>query len=41
MKRVMIGAVILAVIIVMALRGCPRGRRSAGVTMQGNVQVLK
>ena len=32
MKRLIIAVVILAVIVVMALRGCPRVRRSAGIT---------
>jgi len=31
MKRLMVAAVIMAVIVVMALRGCPRARRSAAI----------
>ncbi len=31
MKRLIVAVVILAVIVVMALRGCPRVRRSAGI----------
>ncbi len=31
MKRLAVAVVILAVIVVMALRGCPRVRRSAGI----------
>ena len=31
MKKLIVAVVILAVIVVMALRGCPRVRRSAGV----------
>ncbi|MCL5022598.1 MAG: hypothetical protein M1497_04385 [Nitrospirae bacterium] len=31
MKRLIVAVVILVVVIVMALRGCPRGRRSAGM----------
>jgi hypothetical protein len=32
MKRLIVIVVILAVIVVMALRGCPRARRSAGIS---------
>ena len=31
MKRLIVAVVILAVIVVMALRGCPRIRKSAGI----------
>jgi hypothetical protein len=31
MKRLIVAGVILAVIVVMALRGCPRMRRSVGI----------
>ncbi len=31
LKRLIVAVVILAVIVVMALRGCPRVRRSAGI----------
>lgn len=33
MKRLIVAVVILAVIIAMALRGCPRVRRSAGAAL--------
>ncbi len=31
MKKLIVAAVILAVVVVMALRGCPRARRSASM----------
>ena len=32
LKKLIVAVAILAVIVVMALRGCPRVRRSAGIT---------
>ncbi len=40
MKRVIIAVVILAVIVVMALRGCPRVRRSAGMGHESATAVV-
>jgi hypothetical protein len=45
LKRLIVAVVILAVIVVMALRGCPRVRRSAGMThysaMSGTIGVAR